>query len=92
MACQEQKLFMNRHLGLPREQTATAFLSRIQQFNRYVPNLPGRGNKFDTDDVREMVYNALLTYLHPIFMLSDYKLYNKSKSDAEVCAYFIAYL
>jgi hypothetical protein len=46
------------------------------------------GNKFDADDVREMVYNVLPTYVHTIIATSDYKWYNKNKSDAEVCAYF----
>jgi hypothetical protein len=60
-------------------------LSRIQQFNRYFPYLPGKGNKFDADDIREMVYP---TYVHTIIATSDYKWYNKNKLDAKVCAYF----
>jgi uncharacterized ubiquitin-like protein YukD len=86
--CQEQKRFMKRHLGLPSVQITTTLLSRIQQFNRYLPYLPGMGNKFDADDVRDMVYNPLPTYVHTIITTSDYKWYNKYKLDAKVCAYF----
>jgi hypothetical protein len=71
MACQEQKRFMKRHLGLSSGQMTTTLLSRIQQFNRYLPYLPGTGNKFDADDVREMVYNALSTYVHTIIATLD---------------------
>jgi hypothetical protein len=88
MACQEQKRFMKRHLGLPMGQMTTTLLSRIQQFSRYSPYLPGTGNKFDAEDTREMVYNALPMYLHTFIVTSDYKWYNKYKLDAEVCAYF----
>jgi hypothetical protein len=73
MARQEQKRFMKRNLGLPIGQMITILLSRIQQLNRYLPNLPGTGNKFDADDIREMVYNALPTYVHIMIATSDYK-------------------
>jgi hypothetical protein len=88
MVRQEQKRFMKRHLGLPSGQMTTTLLSRTQQFNQYLPYLPGTGNKFDADDIREMVYNALPTYVHTIIATSDYKWYNKNKLNAEVCAYF----
>jgi hypothetical protein len=88
MACQEQERFMKWHLGLPSGQMTTTLLSRIQQFNRYLPYLPGTGNKFDIDDVRKMVYNALSTYVHTINATSDYKWHNKNKLDAKVCANF----
>jgi hypothetical protein len=68
MARQEQKRFMKRHLRLPSGQTTTTLLSRIQKFNRYLPYLPGTGNKFDTDDVRETVYDALPMYVHTIIV------------------------
>jgi hypothetical protein len=87
MACQEQKRFMKRHLGIPSGQMTITLLSRIQQFNRYLPYLPGAGNKFDADDVREMVYNALLTFVHTIIATSDYKWYDENRSDAKVFAY-----
>ena len=58
-ARQEQKRFMIRNLGLLSIIMATALLSRIQQFNRYLQYLPGTGNKFDLDDFREKVYNSL---------------------------------
>jgi hypothetical protein len=45
-------------------------------------------NKFDVDDVREMVYHALHTYVHTMIATSDYKWYDKNKSDAKVCTYF----
>jgi hypothetical protein len=73
MARQEQKRFMKRHLGFPSEQITTTLLRRIQKFNRYLPYLPGTGNKFDADDIREMVYNALSTFVHTIIATSDYK-------------------
>jgi hypothetical protein len=57
----------------------TTLLSRIQQVNRYLPYLPGTGNTFDADDVREMVYNALSTYVHTIIATSDYNWYDKNK-------------
>jgi hypothetical protein len=88
MARQGQKRFMKRHLGLPSGQMTTTLLIRIQQFNRYLPYLPGIGNKFDSDDIREMVYNALPTYIHTIIATSDFNWYNENKSDAKVCAYF----
>jgi hypothetical protein len=74
--------------GLPSGQMTTTLLSRMQQFNRYLPYLPGTGNKFEADQVREMVCNALPTYVHSIIATSDYKWYNKNKSDAKVCTYF----
>jgi hypothetical protein len=58
IARQEQIRFMKRPLGLPSGQMTTTLLRRIQQFNRYLTYLPGTGNKFDTDDSREMVYNC----------------------------------
>jgi hypothetical protein len=73
MAHQEQDRFIKRHLGLPNGKITTTLLNRIQQFNRYLPYLSGTGNKFDADDVREMVYNALPTYVHTIIATSDYK-------------------
>jgi hypothetical protein len=88
MERQEQKRFMKRHLGLPTGQMTTTLLGRIQQYDMYLPYLPGTGNKFDADDVREMVYNALSTYVHTMILTLDYKWYDKNKSDAEVCAYF----
>jgi hypothetical protein len=88
MAYQEQKRLMKRHLGLPNEQMITTLLSRIQQFSRYLPYLPGTGNKFDADDVREIVCNALPTYVDTIIATSDYKWYDKKKSDAKVCTNF----
>jgi hypothetical protein len=88
MARQEQKRFMKRNLGLPSGQMTTTLLSRIQKFNRYLPHLLGTGNKFDADDIREMVYNALPKYVHTMIVTSDYKWYDKNKSDAKVCAYF----
>jgi hypothetical protein len=60
-------------MGLPIGQMATTLLSRIQQFNRYLAYLPGTGNKFDADNVREMVYNALPMYVHTLIATSDYK-------------------
>ena len=66
----------------------TTLLSRIQQFNRYLQYLPGTGNKFDSDDIREMVYNSLPNYVHTIIATTDYKWDDENKSDAEVCAYF----
>jgi hypothetical protein len=50
---------MKRQLGLPSGQVTTILLSRIHQFNHDLPHLPGTGNKFDADAVREIVYNAL---------------------------------
>jgi hypothetical protein len=88
MARQEQKRFMKRHLGLPSGQMTTILLSRIQQFNRYLPYSPGIGNKFDTDDVREMVYYSLPTYVNTIIVTFDYEWYNKNKLDAKNCSYF----
>jgi hypothetical protein len=82
MAHQYQKRFMKRHLGFPSGQMITTLQSRIQQFNRYPPYLPGMGNEFDADDVREMVYNSLPTYVHTIVAASDYNWYNKNKLDA----------
>jgi hypothetical protein len=73
MVYQEQKRLMKRHLGLPSRQITTTLLSGIQQFNRYLPYLPGLGNKFDADDVREMVYTALPMHIHTIIATSDYK-------------------
>jgi hypothetical protein len=70
MACQKQKRFMKRHLGLPSGQMTTTLLSKIQQFNRHLPYSFGTSNKFDADDVREMV---LPTYVHTIIVTSDCK-------------------
>jgi hypothetical protein len=89
MARQEQKKLMKRHhMSLPSGQMTTTVLSRIQQLNRYLSYLLGTGKKFDVDDVREMVYNDLPTYVHTMIATSDYKWYNKNKLDAKVYAYF----
>jgi len=79
---------MKRNLGLPTDQLTTTLLARIRQFNRYLPYLPGTGNKFDPDDIREMLYNSLPTYIHTIIATSDYKWYDGEKTDTEVCSYF----
>jgi hypothetical protein len=44
------------------------------------------GSKFDTDDIKETVYDALTTYIHTI--ITTYKWYDKNESDDKVCAYF----
>jgi hypothetical protein len=88
MARQEQKRFIKRHMGHPSWQMTTTILTMIQQFNRYLPYLPGMENQFDADDVRKMVYNSLPKYIRTIITTSDYKCFKESKSDAEVCAYF----
>jgi hypothetical protein len=87
MALQEQKRLMKRHQGPPSGQMTTTLLSRIQQFNRYQPYLPGTGNEFDSDDVREMVYNSLPTYLHTIIAISDYKWYDKINQMLNFCLF-----
>jgi len=87
-ARQEQKRFMKHNLGLPTDQLTTTLLARIRQFNRYLPYLPGTGNKFDPGDIREMLYNSLPTYIHTIIATSDYKWYDGEKTDTEVCSYF----
>jgi hypothetical protein len=46
------------------------------------------GNKFDADDVKEMVYDAFPMYVYTMIKTSDYKWYNKNKLDAKVCVYF----
>ena len=46
------------------------------------------GNKFDSDDVREMVYNSLPTYVHTIIATAAYKKDNDTNLDADFCAYF----
>jgi hypothetical protein len=79
---------MKRHLGLPSGKMTTTLLIRIQQLNTCLPYLLGTGIKFDTDDVREMVFNYLFTYVHTINAISENKWYDKYKSDVEVCAYF----
>jgi hypothetical protein len=87
-ARQEQKCFMKRHLGLPSGHMTMTLLSRIQQLNRYLQYLPGTGNKFDPDDIREMVYNSLPNYIHTKIVTTNYKWDDKNKSNAEVCACF----
>jgi hypothetical protein len=77
-----------RHLEVPSGQMTTTLLCRIQQFNGYLPYLPGTGIKFDANDIREIVCNALPTYVHTMIATSDYKWYNKNKLDAEACTYF----
>ena len=74
--------------GTPSNIMTTALLSRIQQFNRYLQYLLGTGNKFDSDDIREMVYNSLPNYVHDIIATSAYQWDDEYISDAEVCAYF----
>jgi hypothetical protein len=79
---------LKRHLGLPSGQMTTTLQNRIQQFNRNSPYLLGMGNKFDAGDIREMVCNALPTYVHTMIAISNYKWCNKNKLDAKVCNYF----
>jgi hypothetical protein len=88
MLRQEQKRFMKRHLRLPSGKMTTTLLTRIQQFNRWIPYLPRTGKKFDADEIRETVYNALPTYVHNIIATFDYKWYDENKLDAKVCSYF----
>jgi hypothetical protein len=45
-------------------------------------------NKFDSDDIREMVYNSLPNYINTIISTNDYKWDEENKSDVEVCSYF----
>jgi hypothetical protein len=87
-ARQEQKRFMKHNVGLPSNQLTSALLSRLQQFNRYLPYLPGVGNKFDPNDIREMLYNALPTYIHTKIATADYKWFDDAKTDSEVSSYF----
>jgi hypothetical protein len=79
---------MKRNVGLPSDQLTSALLSRLQQFNRYLPYLPGVGNKFDPDDIRKMLYNALPTYVHTIIATANYKWFKDTKTDSEVSSYF----
>jgi hypothetical protein len=88
MARHEQKRFMKGNVGLPSNQLTSALLSPLQQFNRYLPYLPGIGNKFDPDDIREMLYNALPAYVHTIIATADYKWFDDTKTDSELSSYF----
>jgi hypothetical protein len=88
MARHEQKCFMKRNVGLPSDQLTSALLSQLQQFNRYLPYLPGVGNKFNPDNIREMLYNVLPGYVHTIIATADYKWFDDTKTDSEVSSYF----
>jgi hypothetical protein len=79
---------MKRKVGLPSNQLTLALLSRLQQFNRYLPYLPGVRNKFDPNDIREMLYNALPTYVHTEIATADYKWFNNTETTIEVSSYF----
>jgi hypothetical protein len=87
-ARQIQKCFMKRRLGLPSNYLTATLLNRLQQFNRYIPYLPGIGAKFETDDIREMLHEALPSYVHVIISTSDYKWEDGTKTDSEVSSYF----
>jgi hypothetical protein len=64
MACQEEKRFMKRHLGLPSSQLATTLQSRIQQFNPYLPYLSGiRKNLMLMTSKKWSIIPYLLTYI-----------------------------
>jgi hypothetical protein len=87
-ARQEQKCFMKRNVGLPSNQLTSALLSRLQQFNRYLPYLPGVGNKFNPNNIRMMLYNALPAYVHTIIATANYKWFDDTKTNSEVRSYF----
>ena len=46
------------------------------------------GNRFDSDDIREMVYNSLPKYFQTINAASPYQWDDNDKLDAEICNYF----
>jgi hypothetical protein len=87
-ARQEQKRLMRRHIGLPHDQLTTSLFSRLQQLNRYIPYLPGEGNKMEADDLREILYNALPAFAHTLIILANYKWFETEKTDSEVTTYF----
>jgi hypothetical protein len=79
---------MKRRLGLHSNYLTATLLNRLQQFNRYIPYLLGIGAKFETDDIREMLHEALPSYVHVIISTSDYKWEDGTKTDSEVSSYF----
>lgn len=87
-ARQEQKRFMKRRLGLPSNYLTATLLNRIEQLNRFLPFLPGNGLKFESDNIRKMLYEALPPYAQNIMSTSDYKWEDAKKSDSEVSSYF----
>jgi hypothetical protein len=50
--------------------------------------LPRVGNKFDPDDIREMLRNALPLYVQTIIATPNYKWFNKHKTNSKVSSYF----
>jgi hypothetical protein len=87
-ARQEQKGFMRRHIGLPHDQLTTSLFSWLQQLNRYIPYLPGEGNKMEADDLWEILYNALPAFAHTLIILVNYKWFKTAKTDSKVTTYF----
>jgi hypothetical protein len=87
-ARQVRKRFMKHNVGLPSNQLTLALLSQLQQFNRYLPYLPGVRNKFDPDVIREMLYNALPAYVHTIIATANYKWFDDTGNKSEVNSYF----
>jgi hypothetical protein len=61
-----------------------ALLNRIEELNRFLPFLPGNRLKFESDDIREMLYKALLPYEQNIVSTSNYKWEDTRKSDIQV--------
>jgi hypothetical protein len=87
-AWQEQKRFMKCNIGLPGDQLTLVLFSPLHQFNRYISYLPGVRNKFDPDNIREMLYNTLLSYVTNITATADNKWYDEQKVDSTLTNYF----
>jgi hypothetical protein len=86
-ARQEQKRFMQSHIGLPHDQLTTSLFSCLQQLNRYIPYLPGEGNKMEADDLREILY-TLPAFAHTLIISANYKWFETAKTDSKVTTYF----
>jgi hypothetical protein len=73
---------MNPQFGLPNN------YNRLQQLNLYIQYLPEVGGKFEADNIKEMLYEALPVYVSKINSTANHKWEDGTKTGSEVSPYF----
>ena len=86
-ARQEQKRFMNRNLAKPKDMTPNAYWNRIQEMNRLLEYLPGVGNRFPPDQLREIVVTTMPAWMENTMIQANFKWESDELTDREVVDY-----
>jgi len=87
-ARQDQRRFMNKKLGLPSSVTASVMWARLRYMDSCLPFLPGTGDRFPADHLREIMAAMLPDDVTEYMQDHTYAWDDPAKTDREVIAHF----